>query len=97
VINGEYSRAIGELAEEAASHPRQTGEVFFRTLQLVTHLRGPGNKRLKLRLEQGERSRFALVAESVPEYRRCHSGGTTCSPAARRHWLGRFGSCLRCS
>lgn len=51
MINGEYAQAMKELMDEAASHTRQTGEIFFRTLQLLTHLRGPGNKRLKLRLE----------------------------------------------
>jgi len=36
---------------EAEKHTHQTGEAFFRTLQLLTHLRDPGYKRLKLRLE----------------------------------------------
>ncbi len=51
MVNEKYSAAMNELITEAGKHERQLGETFFRMLQLLTHLRGPGSKRMKLRLE----------------------------------------------
>lgn len=50
-INDQFASAVQVLADLAAGETKQRGESFFRTLQLLTHLRGPGNKRLKFRLE----------------------------------------------
>ena len=50
-VNERYSAAAQELADFAAVTTKQSGESFFRTLQLLTHLRGPRNKRLRLRLD----------------------------------------------
>lgn len=50
-INDRYAEAMNELAHEAAKETKQRGELFYRVLQLLTHLRGAGNKRLRLTLE----------------------------------------------
>ena len=50
-INDRFATAVQELADLASTTTKQRGEPFFRTLQLLTHLRGPGNRRLGLRLE----------------------------------------------
>ena len=52
-INQHFAEAVQELADLAARETKQRGESFFRTLQLLTHLRGPKARRLKLRLEYG--------------------------------------------
>ena len=40
VINGEYRKRVGELRELARDTTRDTGNPFFRALQILGHLRG---------------------------------------------------------
>ena len=50
-INAAYADAMKELIRLAAGEEKQRGEEFYRVLQLLTHLRGVGNRRLDLRLD----------------------------------------------
>ncbi len=50
-INAAYSAAMEELIVKAASETKQRGELFYRVLQLLTHLRGTDSRRLALRLQ----------------------------------------------
>lgn len=49
-INGAYSDAMTALIGESSNETKQRGELFYRTLQLPTHLRDHDNKRLRLTL-----------------------------------------------
>jgi hypothetical protein len=40
VINEEYRRRVGLLAEQARKHPATASEPAYRMLQILTHLRG---------------------------------------------------------
>jgi len=50
-INGNYAEAMRELVASAGREEKQRGEEFYRMLQLLTHLRDSGNRRLTLRFQ----------------------------------------------
>ena len=50
-INASYTAAMRELIDRAATETKQRGEEFYRTLQLLTHLRTPANRRAAVKIE----------------------------------------------
>ena len=51
MINGAYADAMRKLIELASRETKQRGEIFYRTLQILTHIRGADGHRVRLRLE----------------------------------------------
>jgi hypothetical protein len=68
VTNQEYRNRVSQLIATAATHATMTGNEFFRTLQLLTHLPGvmvsPSSDKATLARKQVPPSMFAAERDS---------------------------------